>query len=191
MRKLILLLALILMIGCRAKKVSKTVESSKEVQKTEIKKDSTSQNQVEQKKQSEVKFDKTEKSNDQETEITVKGKVDKDNPLELNDIKNGDTLQTIRISGNADVTITSKNKSSDNNKSESESKTITDKLKGFSQNIVDENNLSERVSAMKNKAKDLQVTDTSTGIYLTGIVLGAVAIMMLFLFIYFKKNKKQ
>ena len=182
-------MTLLLLVGCKAKKVSKSSESSKEVQNTEIKKDSTSQNQVEQKKQSEVKFDKTEKSNEQEPEITVKGKVDKDNPLELNDIKNGDTLQTIRISGNADVTITSKNKSSDNKKSESESKTITDKLKDFSQNIVDENNLSERVSAMKNKAKDLQVTDTSTGVYITIIVLGAVAIMMLFIFLYLKKSK--
>ena len=188
MRKLILIMTLLLLVGCKTKKVSKSSESSKEVQKTEIKKDSTSQNQVEQKKQSEVKFDKTEKSNEQETEITVKGKVDKDNPLELNDIKNGDTLQTIRISGNADVTITSKNKSSDNKKSESESKTITDKLKDFSQNIVDENNLSERVSAMKNKAKDLKVTDTSTGVYITGIILGVVVIVMLFFFIYFKKN---
>lgn len=182
-------MTLLLLVGCKTKKVLKSSESSKEVQKTEIKKDSTSQNQVEQKKQSEIKSDKTEKSKDQETEITVKGKVDKDNPLELNDIKNGDTLQTIRISGNADVTITSKNKSSDNKKSESESKTITDKLKDFSQNIVDENNLSERVSAMKNKAKDLQVTDTSTGVYITIIVLGAVAIMMLFIFLYLKKSK--
>lgn len=189
MRKLILIMTLLLLVGCKAKKVSKSSESSKEVQKTEIKKDSTSQNQVEQKKQSEVKFDKTEKSKEQETEITVKGKVDKNNPLELYNVKNGDTLQTIRISGNADVTITSKNKSSDNKKSESESKTITDKLKDFSQNIVDDNNLSERFSDIKKKAKDVKISDTSTGVYFTAIVLGAITIIALFIFIYFKKKK--
>lgn len=189
MRKIILIMTLLLLVGCKAKKVSKSSESSKEVQKTEIKKDSTSQNQVEQKKQSEVKFDKTEKSNEQETEITVKGKVDKNNPLELHNVKNGDTLQTIRISGNADVTITSKNKSSDNKKSESESKTITDKLKNFSQNIVDDNNLNERFSDIKKKAKDVKIADTSTGVYITAIVLGAITIIALFIFIYFKKKK--
>ena len=188
MRKLILIMTLLLLVGCKTKKVSKSSESSKEVQKTEIKKDSTSQNQVEQKKQSEIKSDKTEKSKDQETEITVKGKVDKDNPLELHDIKNGDTLQSIRITGNADVVIKSKNKTSENSKKESKSETISDKIKEFSQNIVDENNISERASYVKNKVKDLQVTDTSTGVYITVIILGVVAIVMLFFFIYFKKN---
>ena len=188
MRKVILIMTLLLLVGCKTKKVSKSSESSKEVQKTEIKKDSTSQNQVEQKKQSEVKFDKTEKSKEQETEITVKGKVDKDNPLELHDIKNGDTLQSIRITGNADVVIKSKNKTSENSKKESKSTTISDKIKEFSQNIVDENNISERASYVKNKVKDLQVTDTSTGVYITVIILGVVVIVMLFFFIYFKKN---
>ncbi len=182
-------MTLLLLVGCKAKKISKSSESSTDVQKTEIKKDSTSQNQVEQKKQSEIKSDKTEKSKDQETEITVKGKVDKDNPLELHDIKNGDTLQSIRITGNADVVIKSKNKTSENSKKESKSTTISDKIKEFSQNIVDENNISERASYVKNKVKDLQVTDTSTGVYITIIVLGAVAIVMLFIFLYLKKSK--
>ena len=183
-----MLLMLILLLGCRTKKVTKTSTESKEIQKTEIKKDSTSVKDSVREKETVTKTEKKDQIKDQETEITVKGKVDKDNPLELHNVKNGDTLQTIRISGNADVTITSKNRSSDNKKSESESKTITDKLMVFSQNIVDENNLSERVSAMKNKAKDLQVTDTSTGVYITVIILGVVVIVMLFFFIYFKKN---
>ncbi len=181
---------LILLLGCRTKKITKTSSELKEIQKTEIKKATAVVKDSIRQKDTLTNSKKEYQVKEQETEITVKGKVDKDNPLELNDIKNGDTLQTIRISGNADVTITSKNKSSDNKKSESESKTITDKLKDFSQNIVDDNNLSERFSAMKNKAKELKVTDTSTGVYITGIVLGAVAIVMLFLFIYFKKNKK-
>lgn len=189
MRKLIILLMLILLLGCRTKKITKTSTESKEIQKTEIKKATAVVKDSIRQKDTLTNSKKEYQVKEQETEITVKGKVDKDNPLELHNVKNGDTLQTIRISGNADVTITSKNKSSDNKKSESESKTITDKLKDFSQNIVDENNLSERVSAMKNKAKDLQVTDTSTGVYITIIVLGAVAIVMLFIFLYLKKSK--
>ena len=107
----------------------------------------------------------------------------------MHDISGNDTLQTIRITGNADVVIHSKNKNSSSSKSNDQSESISDKLKNFSQNIVDENNLSERVSAMKNKAKDLQVTDTSTGIYLTAIVLGAITIIALFIFIYFNNKK--
>ena len=188
MRKLILIMTLLLLVGCKTKKVSKSSESSKEVQKTENKKDSTSQKSSVQEKDSVTKTEKKERIKDQETEITVKGKVDKDNPLELHDIKNGDTLQSIRITGNADVVIKSKNKTSENSKKESKSETISDKIKEFSQNIVDENNISERASYVKNKVKDLQVTDTSTGVYITVIILGVVAIVMLFFFIYFKKN---
>lgn len=188
MRKLILIMTLLLLVGCKTKKVSKTSESSTDVQKTEIKKDSTSQQSSVQEKDSVTKTEKKERIKDQETEITVKGKVDKDNPLELHDIKNGDTLQSITITGNADVVIKSKNKNSENSKKESKSATISDKIKEFSQNIVDENNISERASYVKNKVKDLKVTDTSTGVYITAIILGVVAIVMLFFFIYFKKN---
>lgn len=188
MKKLIMLLMLILLLGCRTKKITKTSSESNEIQKTIVRKDSTSVKDSVREKETVTKTEKKDQIKEQETEITVKGKVDKNNPLELNDIKNGDTLQTIRISGNADVIITKKNRSSDNKKSESESKTITDKLKDFSQNIVDENNISERASYVKNKVKDLQVTDTSTGVYITVIILGVVVIVMLFFFIYFKKN---
>lgn len=179
---------LILLLGCRTKKITKTSSELKEIQKTEIKKATAVAKDSIRQKDTLTNSKKEYQVKEQETEITVKGKVDKDNPLELHNVKNGDTLQTIRISGNADVTITSKNKSSDNKKSESESKTITDKLKDFSQNIVDENNISERASYVKNKVKDLQVTDTSTGVYITVIILGVVVIVMLFFFIYFKKN---
>ena len=84
--------------------------------------------------------------------------------------------------------ITSKNKTLDHKKSESESKSISDKLKDFSQNIVDENNLDERFSDMKKKAKDVHITDTSTGIYLVSGILGAIAIIMFFVFLYFKRK---
>lgn len=182
---------LILLTGCRSKKITKESETIKEVQKTEIKKDSISTTEKIQEKKVESKKDQSEKVKERETDITIKGKAETGKPIELHEISGNDTLQTIRITGNADVVIHSKNKNSSSSKSNDQSESISDKLKDFSQNIVDENNLSERVSAMKNKAKDLQVTDTSTGIYLTGIVLGAVAIMMLFLFIYFKKKNKK
>lgn len=188
MKKLIILLMLILLLGCRTKKITKTSSELKEIQKTEIKKATAVVKDSIRQKDTLTNSKKEYQVKDQETEITVKGKVDKDNPLELHDIKNGDTLQSIRITGNADVVIKSKNKTSENSKKESKSTTISDKIKEFSQNIVDENNISERASYVKNKVKDLQVTDTSTGVYITVIILGVVVIVMLFFFIYFKKN---
>lgn len=189
MKKLILMMVMsLLLMGCKSKKVIKEREISKEIQKSELKKDSTTVKDFVQEKDSIIKTEKKELSNNQETEITVKGKVDKDNPLALHDIKNGDTLQSILISGNADVIITSKNKTSDNKKSDLESKSISDKLKDFSQNIVEENNLDERFSDMKKKAKDVKISDTSTGIYIVAGILGAVAIIALFVFLYFKRK---
>lgn len=190
MKKLTILLMLVLLLGCRTKKVLKSRTESKEVQKTEIRKDSISLKDSVIQKETVNKSEKIDKSNEHETDITIKGKVDRNNPLELHDIKNGDTLQTIRISGNADVTISSRKKSIDSKKSESDSKTISDKIKDFSQTIVDDNNISEKLSEIKNKAKEVKNTDVTTGVYITSIVLGATVILCLFIFLYLKKKKQ-
>lgn len=180
---------LILLPGCRSKKIAKESETIKEVQKTEIKKDSISTTEKIQEKKVESKKDQSEKVKERETDITIKGKAETGKPIELHEISGNDTLQTIRITGNADVVIHSKNKNSSSSKSNDQSESISDKLKNFSQNIVDDNNLSERFSDIKKKAKDVKIADTSTGVYITAIVLGAITIIALFIFIYFKKKK--
>jgi len=174
------------MVACKTKKVIKDNEVVKEVVKEISVNDSVKNVSKIQEKEVVSKKENTEQKKESETEITVKGKVETGKPLEVHDIKNGDTLQTIKVVGNADVYIRSKNKQSNQDKKENSSESITEKLKDFSQNIVKENKIKERVYEMK---KRTQKVNTKTGTFwsfgLIGI-FGVVALLIIGIIIYLK-----
>ncbi len=128
-----------------------------------------------------------DKKEEKETEIKVKGKAETDKPLEIHEIKNGDTLQTIKVIGNAEVFIKSKNKQSNQEKKETKSETFTEKIKDFSQNIITENNIKERVSEMKKKTTEVT---TKTGTFWSfglAVIFGVVTLLIIGIIIYLKK----
>lgn len=187
MKTIKLIMIPLLLMGCKSKKVVKDVEVQKETVKISVLKDSTQNNTKIQEKEVISKKESTEQKKDVQTEITIKGKTETNKPLELHEIKNGDTLQSIRIVGNADVFIRSKNSNSNNFTSEKESKTLTEALKDFSQNIVEENNVKERVAEMKKRTQEV---NTKTGTFWSfGLIaiFGVVALLIIGIIIYLKK----
>ena len=145
-------------------------------------------NAVEQvkKEQAEKKKETTEKKEESQTEIEVKGKAETNQPLEIYKIENGDTLQAFKVTGNAEVSIKSKGVYSMQVKQDSKTESLTEKLKEFSQNIVQENKIKERVSEMKKKTQEV---NTKTGTFWSfGLlaIFGVVALLVVGLIIYFK-----
>ena len=173
-------------MGCKSKKVIKDLQTQKETVKASVLKDSIQNTSKTQEKDVKKENIQSEQKKDVQTEITVKGKAETNKPLELHEIKNGDTLQSIRIVGNAEVFIHSKNNISNNTKSEKSSESFTDKLKDFSQNIVKENNVKERVAEIKKRTQEV---NTKTGTFwsfgLIGI-FGVVALLIIGIIIYLK-----
>lgn len=115
-------------------------------------------------KQEIKKVDLVEQKKEAQTDIEIKGKAETDNPIELYNIENGDTLQTIKVTGNADVSIRTKTNESDQVKKENTSETLIEKFKEFSENIVKENNLKERLKTLKTNQRKLRDEPEQLGV---------------------------
>ncbi len=191
MKTILIILSVFLLLGCRTKVIKKEKLKSEESTEIQIDKKTDSLQQKKEEKKEVKKSEISEQKKDSSTEIEVTGKAETGKPIEIYDIQNGDTLQTVKVTGNADVHIKTKRSNSENKKKENSEFISENLLEKYARAAVKEKNLVKAGKTIKNTAKDLKVTDTSTGIYITAIVLGAVAIIMFFIFIYFKKNKKQ
>ncbi|GAB0156238.1 hypothetical protein CHRYSEOSP005_15020 [Chryseobacterium sp. Alg-005] len=191
MKIAIIIMTVLLLMGCKTKNVSKTSEVTNEILKTQIKKDSIKNESKTQQKNIEKENFHVERTKESQTEIEIKGKAEVDKPLEIYNIENGDTLQAIKVSGKAEVQIRSKNLKSDLIKKENSSESLIEKLNEFSEAIVNENNVKERVQRVKKKSREA-VTRTGT-FWSFGLIggLAAFALLLITLFIYFKKYRKK
>jgi len=190
MKTILIILSVFFLLGCRSKITKKEKLKSEESTEIQIEKKSDSLQQNKEVKKEIKKSEVSERKKDTSTEIEVTGKAETGKPIEIYDIQDGDTLQALKVTGNADVHIKSKRSNSDSFKKENSEVESENLLEKLSRAAVKEKNLVKAGKAIKNSAKDLKVTDTSTGIYITAITLGTVAIIVLIIFLYFKKNKK-
>ncbi|MGL6039084.1 MAG: hypothetical protein ACRC0E_09410 [Soonwooa sp.] len=183
----ILLLVAMLLMACKSKNVVKNFEKQQTFEKTSKAKDSIQTSIKTEEKKTATKSENTEQKKDVQSDITIKGKAETDKPLEFNNIQNGDTLQSIRVVGSAQVLIKSKTRQIENNESKSSTEIITTILKDFSQKIIEENNVKERVADMKKKTQEVS---TKTGTFWSfGLIaiFGVVALLIIGFIIYFKK----
>ncbi|MBD3904491.1 hypothetical protein LNP80_00270 [Chryseobacterium sp. C-39] len=190
MRIIALLIMVLLLMGCKSKKVLKT--SILETEKTQIISEKKENNSIEKEiqKQKTKKAEVSEQKKETATDIEVKGKAETDNPLEIYNIENGDTLQTIKVTGNAEVHVRAKASKSDQVKKENISESLLDKFKEFSEKLVKDNNVEERVHEAKGKSKQ---SFTRTGTFWSfGLIggLGAFTLLLIVAFIYFKNYRK-
>lgn len=182
-----IILLLSLAFGCRTRKATrfksketeridytqKTTESLKEAKKdiiSSVKKDS-----------------KTDLIKQANTAIQIKAKIDKDNPLTLYDIINGDTLSSLRVTGNAEV-IYKSSKSDSTIVKNNTSETVNSKS---SENNKESEGL---IEVAVNKAKEIQTSTVevvakgfSFMSYIVFLLWGLGAIVVLGLIIYLRK----
>lgn len=191
MKIIALLIMILLLIGCKSKKVLKSTISETEI--TQINSEKKEQNIIE-KDIHRQETKKTQVSNQKKetaTDIEVKGKAEDGKPLEIYNIENGDTLQSIKITGNAQVHVRAKTSKSDQVKKENTSESLLDQFKEFSEKLVKDNNVEQRVREAKEKSKE-SVTRTGT-FWSFGLIagLGTIALFLIALFIYFKNYRKK
>lgn len=187
MRTAILILILILLTGCRTKKVitSKSTEIEQIQQTSTIKLESKVEKAED--KQQLKKSEILEQKKDNQTDFEVEGKAEIGKPIEIYNIENGDTLQAIRVNGNADVHIRTKSSHLDHVKKEYNSESFIGNFKEFSENIVEENNIKKRIQEVKQKTREIKSTGFQAGLWIVLAVLGVVAIVIFFTYKYFKK----
>lgn len=177
----------ILLTGCRSKKVVTSVSSESErVQQSFINESESKVEKAEDKQQSKTS-EIIEQKKDNQTEFEVKGKAEAGKPIELYNVQNGDTLQAIKVNGNAEVHIKTKASNSNLTKKESASESLIEKFKEFSENIVVDNNIKERVRKARQKTKDVEVKGFQSGMWIVLVVLGIVFIVIFFTYKSLKK----
>ncbi|MDR3026069.1 hypothetical protein [Chryseobacterium sp.] len=186
MRAVILIMIAILLTGCRTKKViaSKSTEVE-QIQQTYTAKAESKVEKSEDKQQVK-KYEILEQKKENQTDFEVKGKAETGKPIEIYNIENGDTLQSIRVNGNADVHIRTKIAQSDHVITENTSESVIEKFKDFSEKIVEENNVKKRVQERKQKTKEIKVTGFQAGMWIVLAVLGVVTIVIFGIYKYFK-----
>ncbi len=189
MKKTILLLLIVILSSCKTKQVTKKTGESKETTeavstKTEQKNEQKTEQKTETKK---AEISKNQK--DQETNIEITGTAETDKPLEIHTVKNGDTLESFKVTGNAQVIYKSKATSTAKSDKETTSNTLQTKLENLANNIVNEGELKTKAKEFQETAKEVSTTTGTFWSFGLLAVWGTVALVIVGLFIYFKKGK--
>ncbi|WP_079242583.1 hypothetical protein [Chryseobacterium indologenes] len=187
MRAVILIVIMMLLTGCKTKKVITLKNTEVEqIQQISTKKVESKVEKSEDKQQLK-KSDVLEQKKESQTDMEVKGKAETGKPIEIYNVQNGDTLQAIRVNGNADVHIRTKSSHLDHVKKEYNSESFIGKVKEFSENIVEENNIKKRIQEVKQKTKEIKSTGLQAGLWIVLALLGVVGIVIFGIYKYFKK----
>lgn len=186
---IILISLLLLLLGCKVKKVSKTAQSSvteSEYSKKEIK----TQNEALKNELSVLKVDSQNLNTRQEiSNVEIRGKVTDKAPLTFFNVVNGDTINLLKVSGNADVFFSS-NKSileqnrlkiHENNRNESK------KTEKKDEGLV--SGLAKTAEKIQTKTVDVVKRDFQVGAYITGFLTVAIIIIVTAIILYLKRKR--
>lgn len=185
----ILILLSSLILGCRSKHklTSITKEGRTEIERIKIDSVSTKTEKIKQATTAE----NTVKSKEQEFsgDIIIKGKSDSLNPLLYHNIVNGDTLQSILIKGNADFIINNHYKKAQQEKVETKKEENLNDLQIFARKTVSKGTIKEVASKIQSESTKIKSNGLQFGGWITVIILGVVALIIIGLMIYFKRKK--
>ncbi|HRZ96044.1 MAG TPA: hypothetical protein P5084_00695 [Paludibacter sp.] len=188
--KHLLLIFLLILTSCKSKEVIKKKTFEKEAAKITSVKDSVKNEKKTEEKKEVKKSETSQKKNESKTEVEIKGKAETDKPFEIHEIENGDTIQTIKIIGNADFSIKTKRSKSDNSEKKTISETLENKLENFSRNLVKEDVLKEAAKEIRESAKEVTTKNFTFGAWLYGIIGTGFLIGAIWLWFYLRKPKK-
>lgn len=187
MRTAILMMIAILLTGCRSKKV--TTLKSTQIEQIQQSSSTKVESKIEKAEDIQIlkKYEALDQKKENQTDLEVKGKAETDKPIEIYNIENGDTVQAIRVNGNADVHVRTKAYHSDYVRKENASESLIEKFKEFSDNIVSENNIKNRVQEVKQKTKEIKTEGFQAGTWIFLAAIGISLIIIFFTYKYFKK----
>lgn len=185
---IIIISILFLLLGCKVKKVSKTAQSSVteySYKNHEVKQENNLLNT----EIKSVKLDSQElKTKEERSNIEIRGKVTNQDPLTFFNVVDGDTINLLKVTGNADVFFTSnksileqKNFKVNENKHHESKKTEVK-----NESLV--SGLAKTAEKIQTKTVDVVKRDFQVGTYITGFLTVAIIIIVGAVFLYFKRK---
>lgn len=184
----IILLSFLLLLGCRAKKLEKKSISETKQKLEAIKQEKKSEISDKQIHKTDTKVLEKQKEQRKDSDIEIKGKSETDKPFEVHQIENGDTISSIKIIGNADFIIKSKNHNSERSTDKKEQKEQLNELQKISREAVSQETISKAANEIKDIAKKVETTGFQFGAYAMFFGWGIVIIALIALFLWFRKT---
>lgn len=173
-------------LGCKTKKVQKDFTKTEEriENKFFVKQDSFIS-----KKQNDALFrnvNSFENKKEDNSNIEIKSKVDKENPFQFFNIKDGDTINSIKIVGIADVFYKS-NQSYLHQVKKDSSVIKNNNEESLEKNYENtENSILNKVKEVQNKTVSVVKKDFQVGTYITFFLLGLALIIGCIILVRFK-----
>ncbi|WP_294267754.1 hypothetical protein [uncultured Chryseobacterium sp.] len=188
MKKILILLILFSLAGCRTKQRAVTVTEEIRTETARVKLDSLKETAVKQETKKAIDKTAQEKKDDFSGDITIKGKSDSLNPLEFHNVVNGDTMQVISIRGNADYVIQNRFQKSDKTKVESVKEEKLDVIQKAARDLVSKETIKDVAATVETKTRQITSRGFQAGAWIVWAVLGIVAILATGIYIYLKRK---
>lgn len=175
------ILAISFLTACNNRR--KAVEFTREG-RTEIEKIVRDTLIVEEKKDEKIRRDQIkteEKKNDVSGEVEIKGKTDSANAFKYDHIVDGDTLQSISISGNADFIIKSRNEKKESRSASEVVSSSLDIVAKVARAVVAQDNIKAVASEIKKVEKTTVKKGFEFPVYFFGFLLLIIIFIVWFL----------
>lgn len=185
---IIIISLLLLLLGCKTKRVSKTARYS--VNETEYSnKEIKTQNEALNYELSVLRVDSQKlKTKQENSNVEIRGKVTDKIPLIFFNVVNGDTINLLKVSGNADVFFTSNKSILDQNSSKVHENKRNESKKAEKKDESIVSGLAKTAEKIQTKTVDVVKRDFQVGVYITGFLAVALIIIVTAIILYLKRK---
>ncbi len=185
---IIIISLLLLLLGCKTKRVSKTARYS--VNETEYSnKEIKTQNEALNHELSALRVDSHKlKTKQENSNVEIRGKVTDKIPLIFFNVVNGDTINLLKVSGNADVFFTSNKSILEQNSSKIHENNRNESKKAEKKDESIVSGLAKTAEKIQTKTVDVVKRDFQVGVYITGFLTVALTIIVTAIILYFKRK---
>lgn len=188
MKPILIIISCLLIFGCRSRKLDRRITSEIKQSYEKVIKEGEKDSVVKQVEKSESKYQEKQLDKIKNSEIEIKGKSESGKPIEFHQIENGDTISSVKVTGNAEVTYRAKSINTEKSNSKEEKKENLNELQKLSREAVSQETISKAANEVKDLAEKVKSSGFQFGAYAVFFGWGIVIIIIIGIIIYFRKS---
>ncbi|MCL1690418.1 hypothetical protein [Elizabethkingia anophelis] len=188
MKPILIIISCLLVFGCRSRKLDRRITSEIKQSYEKVIKEEKQDSVVKQVEKSESKHQEKQLDKTNNSEIEIKGKSESGKPIEFHQIENGDTISSIKVTGNAEVTYKAKSVNTEKRSSKEDKKENLNELQKLSREAVSQETISKAANEVKDLAEKVKSSGFQFGAYAVFFGWGIAIIIIIGLIIYFRKS---
>ncbi|MDV3662480.1 hypothetical protein CMU51_00195 [Elizabethkingia anophelis] len=188
MKPILIILSCFLIFGCRNRILDKRITSEIKQSYEKVVKEDKQDFVVKQAEKSESKHQEKQSDKTNNSQIEIKGKSEFGKPIEFHQIENGDTISSVKVIGNAEITYKAKSVNTEKSNSKEDKKENLNELQKISREAVSQETISKAANEVKDLAEKVKSTGLQFGAYAVFFWWGLAIIIIIGLIVYFQKS---